>query len=259
MKNLTLLLMILMIFLSVHVKAQNVSSSVILQFTVEDYLREFELTVPKKDANVRIEVLRNGFKAICSPDSGLYMSEWAITWKLAPDDTSVILDNNLVKVKNNLRFSLAANPQVVRDTLVVLEKRKLSQLLKATMIPGGARFHNDSKALGFFVGALEIAPVPLWFYLNDRRESYLNKAIDAAKMGDREELNRNYDKSQKFRRYRDLSGIVFAGSFLFNLLDTILNVKTRVGLRPLDLRKQGLELRFENINGVTVVHFEKAL
>jgi len=260
-KNLTLL-MILMISLSVHVKAQNVSSSVILKFIVENSLKEFELEVPKQDGNIRIEGLPNGlhgFKAIISADSGLTISEWVITWKAAPVDSFIEQKGSLLKVKNNLRFNLAANPRVVRDTLVVLEKRRLSQLLKATIIPGGSRFHNDSKVLGFLVGTLEVAPVPLWFYFNDRREFYLNKAIDAAKIGNREELNRNYDKSQKFRRNRDLTGAVFVGSFLFNLVDTILNVKTRVGLRPSDLRKQGLKLRFENINGMTVVHFEKAL
>jgi len=259
MRNLALF-MILVLAMLVQSNAQTISSPDTLKWTVEDPFRKFELSVPRKDANVRIELLPNGFKAICFPDPRRNTSEWMITWKAVPIDSFIEMETpDSLKIRNNLRFSLAANPQIVHDTLIVLERRKFSQLLKTTIIPGGARFQNDTKAVGLFVGALEVASIPLWFYFNDRRESYLNKAVESAKNGDREGLDHNYDKSQKFRSYRDLNGAVFVGTFLFNLLDSILNVKTRVCLRPQDLRKEGLKIRTEIKKGEMVCHIEKAL
>ncbi len=260
---------VLLFTLLVDGNAQTTLPPIKFTFTLEDSFKNFSPSFTNAQ-KVALKFLPNGFQAIIFPDSVQNLSEWTLTFDAPLDffiiegkDGSISLRQSL----RNINFSITANRQVngEGDTIVVFENRQFSRILSSALIPGGARFKNDSIILGIVVGALEIVPIPLWFYFNHKREDYFEKSVDWANNWEfaradfiKKQIDYNYDKSQDYRRYQNLSASVFIGAFLFNFVDTVLNIKTHIGFSSQDLRrKKGLIIRSDFKNGELLFHFER--
>jgi hypothetical protein len=161
-----------------------------------------------------------------------------------------------------LKDSISSQPKRV----CVKEVRNIKQMAKAILIPGGARFYNESKNLGLLVGLLECIPIPLWFYFNNQREKYLRKANELTDNWTFEnadyykrEINYNYNNSQDFRKLRDITATVFIASFIFNFVDAVLNVKTYEQCRMNSSQNShSFRIKPDIFNGETKLCIEKS-
>ena len=68
------------------------------------------------------------------------------------------------------------------------------------------------------------APIIPAYLCNKKREEFFDKAVEAGRRGNAEELDFFFDKSRDYRRCRDVILTISAAAFLFNFFDSLMNV-----------------------------------
>lgn len=132
---------------------------------------------------------------------------------LFPDDPIP----NMMKINTGYRFYIEAKKEI--------ETRSITQILKYSIIPGGGRFYAKKPWQGIGIAILQIAPIPFVIYCNEERKRYYSLAEKAAVRGDREELDKNFKKSQDFRQCAGFATGVVITATLVNIFDVLINVK----------------------------------
>ena len=127
------------------------------------------------------------------------------------------MSNTTAKIKTGYTFCINVKKE--------LETRRFTQIFKYSIIPGGGRFYAKKPWQGIGIAILQIAPVPFAIYCNEERKKYYSLAQEAAARGDREELDKNFKKSQDFRQWVGFATGVAITATLVNIFDVVINVK----------------------------------
>ena len=274
MKNLNILILATFI-LSTIALAQTKSPTISLKWNLKKKLPGFSI-IFSDTQNVKLQSLKDkdGFSATVSTDTTTSLSQWKISID-APFESIVKVNPITGEMAihegiKNFEYNLSVSPQVFvlhdtlvvskifHDTLIVIDEKKLSDQIKYTFIPGGTRFYNNSKFWGIVIGTFELVPIPFWLYYNHQYNEYYDEAVTLARNWQiaqadiyKQQINDYYNQSQDFKQYRDISAVVMGTAFLINMIDSFLNVKTRVGVFPKTLQDMGLKIEPNLRNGVT--------
>lgn len=200
------------------------TSQTTLTCTAFDTLHILQLGCVDSSGIECVDINNDTIKLLLKPKAKL-----TIRWKFKECPMKMLLEKKyIIPIDPNkaiINDSLRLNVTTTSESLYFQERKNLNQLFKYSIIPGGARFYKHSNTIGIIIASLEVAPIPFAFWFNHDRNKYYEKAQEAAKQRNLEDLNRFYNKSQDFRCYRDVAITISAAAFLFNLLDVLLNVR----------------------------------
>ena len=206
--------LLITLILAVYLPECNGQTDITISST--DSLHQFQI-IRRQGSIDSVRIQRNKVTAILSP-----RSSWILKWRItltALDSQNIVIQypNGTIIVNDELLFDLNSSDQ---------SNRNWAKIWGFSFLPGGAKFHKKRSILGgILVGAVEIGTAFMAIKADKERRDHLLRSEIANISGDRTGIVSYVNKAQDKRLERDLWFGAFIGTFVYNLIDSVLHVK----------------------------------